>query len=178
MSDDHEFDILETILSGAPVPIVIDDDTWNLRQPKPLEVDKMRRAQQLAHDTVMVEYRDAGLDKQPVSDAMQSMIGMFNTAQGQAYEAAMKDGDQVAAREALEASAGMNWPASLAEERARDDARRAVARWIIDHLLEGDKEAFRRATAPDPLNHSAVVASVTRMLSLVNHDPNSNGRRA
>ena len=175
MSD--EFDVLETIMSGVPVPVVIGDATWNLRQPRPLEVDKMRRAQQLAHDTVMAEYRAEGLDKQPVSDAMAETIRMYGAAQEAAYKAAMKNADQATAREALDDLAAIHWPANLAEERARDDARRTVARWIIDHLLEGDKEAFRKATAPDPLNHSDVVASVTRMLSLVNHDPNSNGRQ-
>lgn len=176
MSD--EFDVFETIMSGAPVPIVIGDETWNLRQPLPLEVDKMRRAQQLAHDTVVAEYRAAGLAAMPVSDGMTELIRMYNAAQEEAYTEAMKAGDQDKARAALEESAGMNWPANLAEERARDDARRATARWIINNLLEGDNEAFRKATAPDPLNHSAVVASVTRMLSLVNHDPNLNGRPA
>lgn len=173
-----EFDVLEMVLSGAPVPVVIGEQSWSLRQPKPLEVDKMRRAQQLAHDTVMAQYRAEGLDKQPISDGLAETIRLYGAAADAAYVAAMKEGDQDAARAALEDKSSINWPGSLAEERARDDARRATARWIVDNLLDGDREAWRLATAPDPLNHSDVVVAVTRMLALVNHDPNLNGRRA
>lgn len=173
-----EFDVLDMVLSGAPVPVTIGEQTWTLRQPKPLEVDKMRRAQQLAHDVVMVQYRAEGLDKQPISDALAATIRIYEDAADAAYEAAMKKGDQDTARAALEDKESITWPATLAEERARDDARRATARWIVDNLLDGDREAWRLATAPDPLNHSAVVAAVTKMLALVNHDPNLNGQRA
>ena len=50
---DNEFDVIETILSGEPIPLTIGEQTWQLRQPRPLEVDKMRRAQTLAYDSVM-----------------------------------------------------------------------------------------------------------------------------
>lgn len=39
-----EFDVLEWLLSGKPVPLVIDGVEFALRQPKPLEVDKIGRA--------------------------------------------------------------------------------------------------------------------------------------
>ena len=175
---DNEFDVIETILSGEPIPLTIGEQTWQLRQPRPLEVDKMRRAQTLAYDSVMKDYRAAGMADEPVSKGMADLIAKYNAAQDTAYVEAMKANNKDAARAALEDMEKMNWPANLAEERAREDARRTTARWVIENLLEGDREEFRKATAPDPLNHSDVVAAVTKMLALINHDPNLNGPKA
>ena len=62
----------------------------------------------------------------------------------------MKANNKDAAAPLAEDMEAMNWPANLAEERAREDARRTTARWVIENLLEGDREEFRKATAPDP----------------------------
>ena len=78
---DNEFDVIETILSGEPIPLTIGEQTWQLRQPRPLEVDKMRRAQTLAYDSVMKDYRAAGMADEPVSKGMADLITMYNAAQ-------------------------------------------------------------------------------------------------
>jgi hypothetical protein len=70
------------------------------------------------------------------------------------------------------------WPRNLAEERSRDYARRAIGRWIVDNLLTGDKSEFKRLTAPDPLNRAEVAGAISRLLQIINHDPNSNRRTA
>ena len=81
---------------------------------------------------------------EPVSKGMADLIAMYNAAQDTAYVEAMKANDKDAARTALEDMEAMNWPANLAEERAREDAQRTTARWVIENLLEGDREGSAR----------------------------------
>lgn len=170
-----EFDALEYVISGDPVPFEIDGNQFALLQPSPLQTDRMRFAQTKAHDRAMAEYRAEGLDKEPVSDGLVETRRIYNEALEAAYQQANADNDGMAARKAAEdmEEVERSWPRNLAEERARDYARRAIARWIIDNLLQGDRDDLRRLTAPDPLAHNAVVEAVQRLLSVINHDPNS-----
>ena len=173
-----EFDLLEWIVSGKPVPFEIGGSQFALRQPSPVEMDKMRFAQTKAYDRAFAEYRADGLDKEPVTAGLVETRRIYNEALEAAYQQANADGDGAAARKAAEDmdEIARSWPANLAEERARDFARRTLARWMLENLLQGDRDDFRQLTAPDPLNHDAVTAAVQRLLSIVNHDPNSNRR--
>ena len=54
-----EFDVLEWLMTGKPVPFVIDGVEFALRQPTPLEVDRMQYQQTRAHDKALADYRDA-----------------------------------------------------------------------------------------------------------------------
>ena len=178
MSD--EFDTLEWLLNGKPVPLTIDGCEFALRQPKPLEVDRLQFQQTRAYDRALADYRADNLDKEPVSAALAETMRVYNDMQEAAFKTANETGDSDAAYAIaadMDRSRGQ-WPKSLAEERARDYARRTVARFIVDTLLEGDKAAWRELTAPDPLERSEVTAAVQRLLSLINHDPNSNRRKA
>lgn len=173
-----EFDVLEWLLSGKPVPLVIDGVEFALRQPKPLEVDRMQYQQTRAYDKALADYKADGLADEPITPGLAETIRIYNELQEQAYQQAQVNGDtETATRIAREQETiARQWPGSLAQERARDYARRTVARFIVDNLLDGDKAAWRELTAPDPLERSEVTDAVGKLLSLVNHDPNSNRR--
>lgn len=180
LDEASEFDVLEWLVSGKPVPLEIDGVTFALRQPTPLEVDRMQYQQTRAHDKALADYRADGLDTEPVTEALAETIRVYDEMQNAAYRAAQEAGDDEAAiRIAREQEqVARQWPRTLADERARDYARRTTARWCVDHLLEGDKPVWRELTAPDPLERREVAQAVQRLLMLVNHDPNSNRRRA
>ena len=174
-----EFDVLEWLLSGKPVPLVIDGVEFALRQPTPLEVDRMQYQQTRAHDKALADYRADGLADAPVTAGLAETIRIYNEMQDIAYRQAQEAGDTEAATSIAreqERAAGQ-WPTTLADERARDHARRTTARWCIDNLLDGDKTAWRELTAPDPLERREVAQALQRLLMLVNHDPNSNRRK-
>lgn len=175
-----EFDVLEWLMTGKPVPLVIDGVEFALRQPTPLEVDRMQYQQTRARDKALADYRADGLDDEPVTDGLLETIRIYNDMQDMAYRQAQEAGDTEAAiRIANEQEqAARQWPRTLADERSRDFSRRTTARWCVDNLLEGDKAAWRELTAPDPLERREVVQAVQRLLMLVNHDPNSNKRKA
>ena len=175
-----DFDTLEWLLSGKPVPFSIDGVEFALRQPKPIEVDRLQLQQTRAYDRALADYRADGLDKEPISDGLAETIRIYNETLEQTFQDALTSGDNEAAKRAASdmETAQRQWPKSLAEERARDYARRAVARFITDTLLDGDKTAWRELTAPDPLERTEVARAVAQLLRLVNHDPNSNRRRA
>lgn len=173
-----EFDALHWILSGDPVPVEIDGAQFALRQPTPLEMDRLRFVQTKATDRALAEYRADGLADLPVSDELVEARRVYLAVLEAAYQQASENGDAEAARQAAQdmEDAERNWPRTLADERAREYSRRAVARWIVDTLLTGDREQFRKLTAPDPLEHNAVVQAVQRLLAIINHDPNSRKR--
>lgn len=167
-------------MSGKPVPLVIEGVEFGLRQPTPLEVDRMQYLQTRAYDRTLADYRADGLGNAPVTDGMAETIRIYNEMQDAAYRKAQADGDTEAtiriARE--QEQMARQWPRTLAEERARDHARKTTARWCVDNLLEGDKAIWRELTAPDPLERREVMQAVQRLLALANHDPNSNRRKA
>lgn len=173
-----DFDVLAYIVSGDPVPFDLDGVPFALRQPSPLEMDRARLAQQRAADRALADYRADGLADEPVSDALVETKRLYNEALEAAYQQASADGDTAAMRQAAEDMERAEWPRNLAEERSRDYARRAIGRWIIDNLLTGDKNEFRRLTAPDPLNRAEVAGAISRLLAIINHDPNLNRRTA
>ena len=176
----EEFDVLEWLMSGKPVPLVIEGVEFGLRQPTPLEVDRMQYQQTRAYDRALADYRADGLGNAPVTDGMAETIRIYNEMQDAAYRQAQADGDTEAtiriARE--QEQMARQWPRTLAEERARDHARKTTARWCVDNLLDGDKAIWRELTAPDPLERREVMQAVQRLLALANHDPNSNRRKA
>jgi hypothetical protein len=178
MPDATEFEVLEWIVSGKPVPFEIDGMEFALRQPTPVEMDRMRLAQTRAHDKVMAEYRADGMDKEPVTAGLLETQRIYREALEAAYQQANADNDGEAARKAAEDMEDVDrlWPKNLAEERARDHARRTLARWMVDNLLNGSRDDLRRLTAPDPLAHDAVVTATQQMLQIINHDPNSRRR--
>ncbi len=171
-----DFDVLTHIVSGDPVPFDIDGVPFALRQPSPLEMDRARLAQQRAADRALADYRAEGLADEPVSDALVETKRLYNEALEAAYQQANADGDTAAMRQVAEDMERAEWPRNLAEERSRDYARRAIGRWIVDNLLTGDKSEFKRLTAPDPLNRAEVAGAISRLLQIINHDPNSNRR--
>jgi len=175
----EEFDVLEWLLSGKPVPLVIDGVEFTLRQPTPLEVDRMQYQQTRAHDKALADYRADGLDNEPVTDGLSETIRIYNEMQDMAYRQAQEAGDTDAATRIAreQEQTARQWPTTLADERARDFGRRTTARWCVDNLLEGDKTAWRELTTPDPLERREVAQAVQRLLMLVNHDPNSNRRK-
>lgn len=173
-----EFIVLEWLISGKPVPFEIDGVQFALRQPKPIEVDKLQFLQARAFDRAMADYRADGLADEPVTASMTETIRVYTDMQEHAYQDAQAAGDsETAIRIArdLEAAA-RQWPANLAQERARDYSRRVVSRLVVDTLLEGDRDAWRKLTMPDPLERSEVAAAVGKLLALINHDPNLNRR--
>ena len=175
-----EFDVLEWLMTGKPVPLKIDGVEFALRQPSPLEVDRMQYQQTRAHDKALADYRADGLASAPVTDGLAETIRIYDEMQNVAYKKAQEAGDtEAATRIAREQEqVARQWPRTLADERARDHARRTTARWCVDNLLEGDKTVWRELTAPDPLERREVAQAVQRLLMLVNHDPNSNRRKA
>ena len=175
-----EFEVLEWLMSGKPVSLAIDGVEFGLRQPTPLEVDRMQYQQTRAYDRALADYRADGLDNAPITAGLTETIRIYNEMQDAAYRQAQADGDtDEAIRIAREQeNTTRQWPQTLAEERARDYARRVTARWCVDNLLEGDKAAWRELTAPDPLERREVAQAVQRLLMLANHDPNSNRRKA
>lgn len=181
MSDErieNEFDELEWLMSGRPVPFEVDGAHFALRQPAAIDIDRMRFVQTRANDWAMKEYRSDGMDQEPITEGMANGLqlllqfyqGELNDAQGE------NDTDEARriAREMDETEA--NWPQNLAEERARAHSRRVVARWIVNNLLEGDARELRRLTG-DPLNHDDVIEATQKILRLVNFRPNLNGRQ-
>ena len=173
-----EFDVLAYVVSGEPVPFEVGGSAFAFRQPSPVQMDKLRFAQTRAYDQVYAEYRADGLDKEPVTPGLTETRRVYNEALEAVYQQANADGDGAAARKAAEDMdfIASHWPRNLAEERARDHAKRYSARWVVDNLLIGDKDDFRRLTAPDPLNRAEVNDGVNRLFSVTNHDPNLNGR--
>ena len=174
-----DFDVLTWIVSGDPVPFEIDGVSFALRQPTPLEMDRARLAQQRAADRALADYRADGLDKQPISDELQSMIDMYMAALEQAYKAALEADDQAAAIAVARdmEQAPLNWPTSLAQERVNAAVKRADGRWALDNLLEGDKAKFRELTAPEPLSHDAVKDALEQWRELSTFDPNLHTRK-
>ena len=176
MSD--EWDVIEMVRSGAPVEFEIDGHAFALRQMTPAERDRLNYIETKTRDKVLADYRADGLDKQPVSDEMQSLIDMYLKTFEDAYQEAMKAGDNEAA---IQAARDMDevpqrWPKNLAQERANAAVRRTVGRWAVENLLDGDRAEFRRLTAPEPLSHEAVIAALGRWQELATFDPNSHGR--
>lgn len=167
-------------MSGKPVPLMIDGVEFGLRQPTPLEVDRMQYQQTRAYDRALADYRADGLGSEPVTDGLAETIRMYNEMQDTVYQQAQAAGDtEDAIRIAREQEQmARQWPKTLAEERARDHARKTTARWCVDNLLDGNKTIWKQLTAPDPLERREVAQAVQRLLSLVNHDPNSNRRKA
>lgn len=178
MSD--EFDTLEWLLSGKPVPLVIDGCEFALRQPKPIEVDRLQQVEQRARDAVMRDYRADGLDQEPVSEGQAFMQRAYAESLEELFVTATEAGDTETARQAAEDMERIprQWPKSLAEERARDYSRKVAYRWIVDTMLEGDRTAWRELTAPDPLERVEVIEAVQKIAALINHDPNLNRRKA
>ena len=177
MADEQS--ILEQVRSGAPVEFEIDGHKFAIRQMTPAERDRLNYVEVKLRDRIMADYRAEGLDKQPVSDELQEMIDLYTASLEQAYQAALEANDQdaaIAAARSLE-EAPAQWPKTLAHERANSAVKRADRRWALDHLLDGDREQFRRLTAPEPLSHDDVNEALTRWLELTTFDPNSNGRR-
>lgn len=175
-----DFDVLAWVLSGDPVLFSVDGVEFAFRQPTPHEMDKMRFAQTKAYDKALAEYRADGLGNEAVSDGLVETKRLYGEALEAAYQQANADQDNEAVRQAAQDMEDMerNWPRNLAEERARDFARRTLARWIVDNLLDGDGGDLRRLTAPDPLAHDAVIEATQRLLAIVNHDPNLTRRTA
>lgn len=167
------------VRSGAPVRFEIDGHEFALRQMTPAERDKLNYVELRLRDRIMADYRADGLDKQPISDDMQTMIDLYMAALEQAYKAALEADDQAAAIAAARdmEQAPLNWPTSLAQERANSAVKRADGRWAIDNLLEGDKAKFRELTAPEPLSHDAVNEALARWMELTTFDPNSHTRK-
>lgn len=176
MSD--EFDVLEMVRSGAPVEFEIEGELFALRQMTPAERDKLNYVETRLRDKVLADYRADGLDKQPVSDELQGLINLYTASLERTYNDAIEAGDQQAAIEAARdmEAIPLRWPKTLAHERANAAVKRADGRWAIDNLLDGDKEAFRRLTAPEPLSHDAVIEALGKWQQLATFDPNSNGR--
>ena len=172
------FAVLEWVLSGDPVPFEIDGVGFAFRQPSPLEMDRMRFAQTKAHDKALAEYRAEGMADEPISDALVETKRLYREALEVAYQQANANEDGAAARQAAQDMEDIDtsWPRNLADERARDYARRTLARWIVDNLLTGDRDELRKLTAPDPLADDAVIQATQRLLAIVNHDPNSRRR--
>lgn len=170
--------MLEWLMSGKPVPLTIDGVEFALRQPTPLEVDRMQYQQTRAHDKALADYRADGMGDVPVTAGLAETIRIYNEMQDLAYRQAQDAGDTEAATRIAREQEQMarQWPTTLADERARDYARRTTARWCVDNLLEGDKTAWRELTTPDPLERREVAQAVQRLLMLVNHDPNLNRR--
>ena len=166
-------------MTGKPVPLAIGGVEFALRQPTPLEVDRMQYQQTRAYDKAFADYRADGLADEPVTAAMAETIRIYNEMQDMAYAQAQKDGDTETATDIAreQEKAARQWPQTLADERAREHARRTTARWCVDNLVEGDKDAWRELTMPDPLERSEVAQAVQKLLRLVNHDPNSNRRK-
>ncbi len=171
-------DIIERVRSGEPVEFVIGDHRFALRQLSPAERDRLYYIETRARDKALADYRADGLDKQPVSDAMQEMQALYLAALEQAYQAALAEGDDEtaiqAARDIEEAPA--RWPTTLAQERANEWVQRTMARWVVDNLLTGDRAAFVQATMPDPLTHTAVIDALAEWQRLAMFDPNSRRR--
>lgn len=176
MTDD--FDLLEWIVNAKPVAFTVDGSEFSLRQPTPIEMDRLRFSQTRAYDRAYADYCADGLDNAPVTAGLVETKRIYLDALEQAYQNAGDDGR--AARQAAEEMEAVErtWPKTLAEERARDHARRSTARWMLDNLLDGDRDELRRLGAPDPLNRQEVIDAIQRMLAIVNHDPNSNRRTA
>ena len=167
------------VRSGAPVRFEIDGHEFALRQMTPAERDKLNYVELRLRDRIMADYRADGLDKQPISDDMQTMIDLYMAALEQAYKAALEADDQAAAIAAARdmEQAPLNWPTSLAQERANSAVKRADGRWAIDNLLEGDKAKFRELTAPEPLSHAVVNEALARWMELTTFDPNLHTRK-
>lgn len=167
-------------MSGKPVPVTIDGVEFGLRQPTPLEVDRMQYQQTRARDKALADYRADGLADHPISAELAETIRIYSEAQEAEYQRAQDAGDSEAAIRIAREQEQMErqWPRTLAEERARDYARRTTARWCVDNLLDGDKALWRELTAPDPLERREVAQAVQRLMMLINHDPNSNRRKA
>ena len=176
MSD--EFNVLEMVRSGAPVEFEIEGHEFALRQMTPTERDALNYVETRLRDKVLADYRADGLDKQPISDELQAMIDVYSASLDRTYQAALEANDQQAAIEAAREMEEIpqRWPRTLAHERANAAVKRADGRWAIENLLNGDREAFRRLTAPEPLSHDAVIEALARWQQLATFDPNSNGR--
>ena len=177
---EKEFDKLEWLHSGKPVPLVINSIEFGLRQPNELERDRMDFARLSASDWALAQYRSEGLDKEPITDASSETQRIYLEALETQYQAANDAGDGDGAREAAEMMERVrgNWPVNLADERSRDYGTIAVRRFVVDKLLVGNRKEFDELTRPDPLRHDAVSEAVDRLLSIINHDPNSNGRNS
>ena len=177
---EKEFDKLEWLHSGKPVPLVIGDVEFGLRQPSELERDRMDFARLSASDWALAQYRSEGLDKEPITDASRETQRIYLEALEVQYQAANDAGDGDGAREAAEMMERVrgNWPVNLADERSRDYGTIAVRRFVVDKLLVGNRKRFDELTRPDPLRHDAVSEAVDRLLSIINHDPNSSGRNS
>jgi hypothetical protein len=171
-------EIVEWVMSAKPVPFEIDGHEFSLRQMKPAERDRLNYVEKKTRDKVMADYRADGLDKLPVSDELTEGIRIYNEALEYAYQQASASGDVEATKQAaLDMEQPLAWPTDLAHERANEEVNRASARWMVDNLLDGDRGAFDRLTAPDPLNHDAVLEALATLRKRSTHDPNFNGRR-
>jgi hypothetical protein len=174
-----ELDIMEQVRAGLPVPFEIAGVAFALRQPRPAERDRLNAVETLAYDQTLASYRAAGLGAEPVSDSSMAVRRAMLEALEQDYQDANAANDGPAARQAAQDMQDIeaNWPNSLAEERAREATRRASGRWIVDNMLDGDRAEFARLTAPEPLNHMAVMEALDALRRLMTFDPNSAGRR-
>ena len=82
---DNEFDVIETILSGEPIPLTIGEQAWQLGDMRPLKLTRCA-AQTLAwrqRDEGL--YRAAGMADDRSARAWADLIAMYNAAQDTAY---------------------------------------------------------------------------------------------
>lgn len=201
MSD--QFDVEAMVMSGAPVEfelveIVKDEDgnevekshKFGLRQMTPRERDRLSYIETKERDRVLAEYRADGLGELPMSDDMQEAKRSYDAMLEQTYQGAVKlmndetsdDTVKRAAQEAAkQAAIDMEdtsiWPRSLAHERASDAVDVFEWRWVVENLLEGDRDKFVKLTIPDPRIYPNVVTAMKRWRQVTQYVPNSNGRR-
>lgn len=173
-----EFQVMEKVSDGSPIEFEIDGEQFALRQMTPAERDRLNYVETRTRDNVLADYRADGLDKQPISDELQALIDVYTATLERTYQDAIAANNQ---QEAIDAARELEeiplrWPRDLAHERANAAVKRADGRWAIDNLLDGDREAFRRLTAPEPLSHDAVIEALGKWQQLATFDPNSNGR--
>ena len=151
---------------------------FGLRQMTPAERDRLSYLETKEHDRVLAEYRKDGLGELPMSDDMQEARRAYNAMLEMTYAQAIEAGDMEAAKQAaIDMEDTSIWPRSLAHERASDAVDVFEWRWVVENLLEGDRDKFVKLTIPDPRIYPNVVTAMKRWRQVTQYVPNSNGRR-
>lgn len=170
------------------MPFSINGTDYALRQPTPLEVDRIIWRETMAMDWVQRQPDAEELKQQPVTPGLLQLRELYAADLERQYQEAGERGDTDGARAIAEEMERFesSFPANRLEERARNHMNRVRNREIINVLLsqpdgrpltDEQREQFKLATLPDPVDTAAGEAA-RRIVELMTFRPNSGGRSA
>lgn len=175
--DAQTLDELEMIMSGAPVPFELNGFSYALRQPTPLEVDRLRFVERTARAWAQSQPMIRELQDQPASPLK---MALFDAKIAALREALGGDSDEaVEAAEEIEVLQAIR-PRNQAEERIQEYVRDSRNTWIVENLLvsldgvpltEAQRRQFRLDARPSAAQRPGARDAAQMIMRLLTYTP-------